>query len=131
MLELYFKLNCTFTDAEKEACIPTIKRIVQLGQKVRENGLLSLDDYTKNEQNFFLKTGIGLAVDSIDPETISEYLQILILADNRKGFELLERMIITQGVLCIINGDNPRMTGLRLTAMLGEEYLKKGAEYYR
>ena len=131
MLELYLKLNCTFTDAEKEACIPTIKRIVELAQKVRMEGLLSLGDELKTEQNFFLKTGIGLAVDSFHPDYIKDFLQAIILSDNRKGSELLERMIIINGICCIVNGDNPRMIALQLAGMLGEEYLKKGAEYYR
>ena len=131
MLELYLKLNCAFTDAEKEACIPVIKRIVELAQKVRMEGLLSLGDELKTEQNFFLKTGIGLAVDSIDPETISGILQTLILADNRKGLELLERMIIVEGITEIVNGNNPVAIAVNLAAMLGEEYVKKGAEYYR
>jgi len=131
MLELYLKLNCEFTDAEKEACIPIIKRIVELAQQTRLKGLLSLGDGLETEQNFFLTTGLMMAVDSIDAETISEYLQILILADNRKGSELLERMIITTGILEIVSGNNPRAIALKLAAMLGEEYLKRGAEYYR
>jgi hypothetical protein len=61
---------------------------------------------------------------------IKEILQTIILADARKGSELLSRMIIVQGIIGIVNGDNPRhMAQLRLLGMLGEEYMKKIDEY--
>ena len=131
MLELYKQLNCTFTDAEKEECVPVIARIVELAQQTRLNGLLSLDESNKTEPNFFLQTGIGMAVDSYPAETISEFLQTLILADAHKGYELLSRLLIARGVIEIVNGNNPKAIAQILAAMLGEEYLKRGAQYYR
>ena len=131
MLELYRQLNCTFTDAEKEECVPVIARIMELAQQTRFKGLLSLDEPNKTEPNFFLKTGIALAVDSYKPEEISEYLQTLILADAHKGSELLSRMIMAQGIIEIVNGNNPFAIAQKLSAMLGEEYMKRGPEYYR
>jgi len=114
---------------EKEECIPVIERIVELAQKVRREGLLSLEVEIPEEQNFFLQKGLQLAVDSIEPETIERLLQGMILADNRKGSELLSRKIIIQGIINIVNGNNPKAIYEILLSMLGEEYLLNSEQY--
>jgi hypothetical protein len=105
---------------------------VELAQMVRQKGLLYLDNEIPDEQNYFLKTALQLAVDSTHPEMIKEILQTIILADAHQGSGLLSRMIIMQGVICIVNGENPlQIAHLRLLGMLGEKYMKKIDEYMK
>jgi len=69
--------------------------------------------------------GLRLVVDATEPRAVEDFLQDMILADNRRGSELLSRLMITRGVVSIVNGENPRQIAFRLTAMLGEGYMKR------
>ena len=130
MLELYSRVDCAFTDAEKEECIPVLCRIVELAQIVRKHGLLAVGDVEiAKEQNFFLKHGLQLAFDATHPDIIREILQTIILSDAREGAELLSRMIIAQGIVSLALGETPHLIAYRLTGMLGEEHSKKAADY--
>jgi transcriptional regulator with XRE-family HTH domain len=111
--------------AKKESCVHIIRRIVDLAQITRRKGLLSLELELPEEQNFFLKTAIRLAVDSIHPDKIEKILQNLISAGNYSDVELLERQIILQGVKAIVNGENPYQIAVGLSSVLGEEYLSR------
>jgi hypothetical protein len=60
-----------------------------------------------------------------------ERLQLLILAGNHSGAELLSRLIIVQGVVRgIAAGTNPQIIKEMLTMMLGEKYLKLAEKAY-
>lgn len=123
MVNFILSLKPRFTDADKEACKPVVTRVIELTAIVRKEGLLLLEDQIKEEDSFFLKTAIKLVVDAVEPDSVKEILQYLILADDYSGVELLSRLLIAEGVLAIQNGDNPRVSKERLTAMLGEKYL--------
>ena len=110
---------------KKESCVHVIRRIVDLAQLTRRRGLLSLELELPEEQNFFLKTAVRLAVDSNPPEAIEKILQNLISAGNYSDVELLERQLIMQGVKALINGENPYQIAMGLLSALGEEYLAR------
>ena len=94
-------------ESEKEECIPVILRVVDLAAVVRRKGLVALEPEMEEEQNFFLKRGVQLALDGLMPEDISDFLEKLIEADARKGAELLGRRIMLRGIIDIVNGNNP------------------------
>lgn len=123
MVNFILSLKPCFTDADKEACKPVITRVMELAEIGRKEGLLMLEDQIKEEDSFFLKIAIELVVDAVEPDSVKEILQHLILADDYSGVELLSRLLITEGALAIQNGDNPQVLKERLTAMLGEKYL--------
>jgi len=66
-----------------------------------------------------------MIIDGIDPEYVKDVATILIKSENHIGHALLERKIITEGVLSIQRGEHPRALEPKLLAYLGEEYLKK------
>lgn len=123
MVNFILSLKPCFTDADKEACKPVITRVMELAEIGRKEGLLMLEDQIKEEDSFFLKIAIELVVDAVEPDSVKEILQHLILADDYSGVELLSRLLITEGALAIQNGDNPQVLKEKLTAMLGEKYL--------
>jgi flagellar motor component MotA len=134
MLELYRQLNCTFTDSEKEECIPIISRMVELCDMARANGVLPLDNILySTESNTFIRVGIELmlSVPQTPTETISEVFKIIILAHKCEGSKLLSQLIVAQGIISIATGDSSKALVERLSPMLGPEYLDKDDEYYR
>lgn len=65
-----------FNDKGKESPVEIIKKIIEMAQNSRKNGLLSLEAETQNMDNEFLKKGLGMVVDGIEPERIREVLEI-------------------------------------------------------
>lgn len=53
-----------------------IERFVELSKKARKEGLLSLEDEVQNIQDEFLKNGIQMVVDGIEPEIIREIMEL-------------------------------------------------------
>ncbi len=123
MQMLILQLNKSFTDSEKDLCIPIIRGLIELADLSRRKGILALEMEMHQEQSVFLKTAIGLIVDGTDPVKVKQILQTLILSGNYSGSQLLERLLMTEGVLSMQRGDNPRIMAIQLLAMLGEEYL--------
>jgi len=128
MHDFILRLNPTFTDEDKKRCIPTITKLVRIANIARINGVRVLESEAKEEDSFFMQTALGLIVDGRDPEIVIDILQHLILADKRDGFDLLERLLIIEGVHGIQMGENPRLLALCLGAMLGEKYLPEVSE---
>lgn len=128
MRELFFKLDCHFLDSEKEQCKPTIFKLLELANIARQKGIIDLEIEISREQNLFLKTAAYLVIDGRDPALIKQILQSLILADKYSGAELLNRLLVAEGVLAIQQGENPEIIALMLYSMLGEKYLHSAEE---
>lgn len=65
-----------FSDKQKEDPIEIVKQIVVMAQATRKNGLLSLEQDIEKMENRFLKKGLGMVVDGIDPDYIKDVLEI-------------------------------------------------------
>ena len=71
-----------------------IAEIVEVAQEVRKQGLLSIDEKIPNYKDEFMRKGLQLAVDSIDPETIREIMEseLSFMVDRHKmGVQFCER----------------------------------------
>ncbi|MCL2099702.1 MAG: motility protein A [Oscillospiraceae bacterium] len=71
-----------------------IGQIVDIAQDVRKNGLLSIDDKIPSYKDEFMKKGLQLAVDSIDPEMIRDIMETELgfMVDRHKlGIQFNER----------------------------------------
>lgn len=71
-----------------------IDTFVRLSSKARREGILSLEEDTDNMDDPFLRKGILLAVDGIEPDQIREILGTEITAaeeKNRKGCRVIEK----------------------------------------
>jgi len=64
-----------FVDKQIPAIV-LIERFVELSKKARKEGLLSLEDEVQNIEDEFLKNGIQMVVDGIEPEVIKEIMEL-------------------------------------------------------
>lgn len=75
--------------------IPDLIRLfVNLSERARKEGLLALEDEMADEEDEFIKKGVLLAIDGIEPEVINEIMNAEIIAvEDRhyKGRILLEK----------------------------------------
>lgn len=53
-----------------------IKKMVEYSTKARRDGILALEADANSEENAFLKTGLSMAVDGNEPDTIRDMLEI-------------------------------------------------------
>lgn len=67
-------LGVLFRGKQKDDPVSLIKQIVELAKETRKNGLLSLEGTTQKMDNNFLKTGIEMVVDGVEPEYVREVL---------------------------------------------------------
>lgn len=70
-----------------------VEKFVDLSKKARKEGLLSLEDEIEKIDDKFLKSGIQMVVDGLEPETIREILELEISAMEKRhtnGINLLK-----------------------------------------
>lgn len=95
-METVKRLPSTLKNAFIEKHLPAnemIAKFVELSKKARREGLLSLEDEVNNIDDLFLKNGIQMVVDGIEPETIREILELEIDEMQRRhvsGINLLK-----------------------------------------
>jgi chemotaxis protein MotA len=53
-----------------------IKKLVEFSTKARKDGILALEADANNEENEFLKKGLGMAIDGNEPDIIRDLLEI-------------------------------------------------------
>ena len=111
-----------FTESEKEACMPTIQKLLSFSVLSRNSGLLSLEAELKNEQDAFLKSAITMVTDAAEPKMIENTLRGTVETDKSKSTELLSRLLIVQGALSLAAGEPTQEVALKLSKLMGEEY---------
>lgn len=114
----------SFTKKEKDACFSIIEDLVECANIARKEGVLALEDYAWNHENYFLRMALSLVVDGTDPALVENILKTVIGSEEHKGSALLERVIISAGMLCVQQGMNPYTMKYKLYGYLGEDYLK-------
>lgn len=78
-MDEFKKVGKLFAQSFKEPSASKLEMIVQfsdLSKKARREGLLSLEDAVNNLEDDFLKKGLQMVVDGIEPEAIKEILEI-------------------------------------------------------
>lgn len=68
-------LGVLFKDKKGDDAASIIEEIVQMAQATRKNGLLSLEGTIQNMENKFMKKGLEMVVDGIEPEYITEVME--------------------------------------------------------
>lgn len=84
--------NAVFSSPEKNA--ETINMIIELAQRARREGILSLESQAQEIEDPFTKSGIQMAVDGVEPERLKNILsiEILYLEDrHKKGIDFWEQ----------------------------------------
>jgi FliG C-terminal domain len=113
------KSKCS--DWEKLQCMKLIDDLVNLSRMARRNGLLSLIQVAEQGSSFFLKKGLQLVVDGVNPQVVRDIMENYIISGDYDGKDLLERCIILEGVTAIQQGFHPKVTKEFLLSFLGED----------
>jgi len=113
----------SFTQQEKEACLPVVETMIEATEVTRNEGVLALEEWIQTQDSDFLKILVLLVVDGTDPDYVMLIGKNLLASEGKTGEELLARMIMLEGVLSMQAGENPRIVKTKLLSMLGERFL--------
>ncbi|MEE9496748.1 MAG: FliG C-terminal domain-containing protein [Desulfobacterales bacterium] len=108
------------SEEEKRQCFARVSEILALAIKARNFGLLSLGKEAEESSSFLLRKGLQLALDGVKSHTARTILELYILTGDYTGKELLERCIILEGVIGILDGVHPKLLKELLLSFLGE-----------
>jgi len=111
--------ECTLE--EKKDLLYEIDYIVHTAETTREHGLLSLEFETIQNvdgQYPIVKKIMEYMVDGLSQKDIREIMTPYIVASFKTGKELFSDYIIMEGLLGILNGDNPEEIRTNLTVYL-------------
>jgi hypothetical protein len=108
------------SEEEKRQCFARVSEILALAIKGRNFGLLSLGKEAEESSSFLLRKGLQLALDGVKSPTARTILELYILTGDYAGKELLERCIILEGVIGILDGVHPKLLKELLLSFLGE-----------
>lgn len=106
--------------AEKRQCLDLISEILDLATSARNYGLLSLGKEAEENASFLLRKGLQLALDGVKSQRARTILELYIFTDDYTGKDLLERCIILEGVIGILEGLHPKLLKELLLSFLGE-----------
>ena len=107
-------------DDEKRQCLTLISEILSLANKGRNFGLLSLGKEAEESSSFLLRKGLELALDGVKSHTARMIMELYINTGDYTGIELLQRCIILEGVIGILDGMHPKLLKEILLSFLGE-----------
>ena len=122
--------NKTFTPEDRESCLPVIRRLCEIANLYRSYGLEVLGKVAAEEQHVFFKWGLQLFHECYPNGMIEKNLMNLISVGGHSGKDLLERIIMLEGIHMIRDGHNPLMMVRLLLTWLGEGYLSRIGEVY-
>ena len=108
------------SDSEKDDCLKLISDIIYLATSARNYGLLSLGKAAEESESFLLRKGLELALDGVKSTTARTILELYIFSTDYMGKDLLERCIILEGVIGIMEGAHPKLLKELLLSFLGE-----------
>lgn len=110
---------------EKRECLDTLDKILEVSRKAHKRGLLALEDDACIISNKFFRKGLELLLYGMEPLALREILENYIIVGNYNGKELLERVLILEGILSIQMGDYPWVIREKLIPYFGENYLEE------
>ena len=108
------------SEDEKRECLSLISEILYLATSARNYGLLSLGKEAEENSSFLLRKGFQLALDGVNSQTARTILELYIFTADYTGKDLLERCIILEGVIGILDGLHPKLLKELLVSFLGE-----------
>ena len=104
----------------KRQCLALVSEILFLATKARNYGLLSLGKEAEESASFLLRKGLQLALDGVKSHTARTILELYIFTEDYTGKDLLERCLILEGVMGILEGTHPKLLREILLSFLGE-----------
>ncbi|WP_432666620.1 helix-turn-helix domain-containing protein [Wukongibacter baidiensis] len=122
------RIKCT--NEEKENCLNLLEQIVELSHNAHKKGLLALEDDTQDITSTFFKKALQLLLYGTEPVLLREILENYIVIGNFTGKELLERILILEGILDIQLGEYPWIIREKLGSYFGEDYIDNINKYF-
>lgn len=120
-------LHCD--DKEKESCFGLIAIMFNYLKKAGREGLLALEEDIETIDNIFLKKGFEFLTSGYDQYYLYNILMTMICAARTSDLQILQKLIILEGIISISNNESEDLAAWRLTAVLGEGYKIKFMQY--
>jgi hypothetical protein len=122
-MNIYEKLACSHDD--KKEALDTLDKVLELSEKAKCSGLLSLESEIDAVQPEIFKKSIQILIDGIEPESLKEILLNYALCGGYKGKELLIRILIIEGILAIQQGIHTSILREKLSSFFGDDFIGK------
>lgn len=120
-MNIYERLACSHND--KKEALETLDKVLQLSEKAKCSGLLSLEPEIDVVQLELFKKSIQMLIDGIEPESLREILMNYTLCGGYKGKELLIRILIIEGILDIQQGVQTLILREKLSSFFGDDFI--------
>ena len=114
--------NYKFTGRDKKECLEMLEKILKIAEFVRKNGFLAVDDKIETVENPYLKEALTHVLNNIEPGRIDDLLAKHIFFENHTSQEILELLIIKEGVSLVIQGSKTQDILLELNPFFGKEF---------
>lgn len=122
MFDIWVNQRMQFTDEDRREALESAGAIIELALLARTSGVLFLDNRIEIYKDTLLKKGLRMAVDMVHADNIKEILQNYIIAGDYRGGALLRRIIIMEGIICLVNGEHPKLVYEILASRFGEDF---------
>jgi hypothetical protein len=99
------KMGYTFTDSDRNSCLPLVEKIDSYAIEASQKGLLAMEEMSQIEDNKFLRVALELVMSAAKADTIADILMATIIADKPTGAELLNKLIVIQAAMCFTDTD--------------------------
>ena len=96
---IYDPERLTCTDAEKDACLETVKKLARLWLAVRREGYLVVITLAETEKDPFFRTCLMESGDVSEPEDLERLFCAYLAAGNYRGGAFLNAVLIVKGLL--------------------------------
>ncbi|EMJ65220.1 MULTISPECIES: hypothetical protein [Leptospira] len=114
-----------YKDKDREESLQTLGMMLELIEKCYVFGkYFFIDAFNSEEHPFLLKKGFDLMGIGMDPENVSNILERYIISGNYEGKELLERIIILEGIETIQKELFVSIFLEKVASYFGESYQK-------
>ncbi|EKR63630.1 hypothetical protein LEP1GSC036_4239 [Leptospira weilii str. 2006001853] len=114
-----------YKDKDREESLQTLGMMLELIEKCYVFGkYFFIDSFNSEEHPFLLKKGFDLMGIGMDPENVSNILERYIISGNYEGKELLERIIILEGIETIQKELFVSIFLEKVASYFGESYQK-------
>jgi hypothetical protein len=123
------RLRCK--NREKDELIDLVLKIISYSLKIKKYGLDFIPEEIEKIEDTFLQLGLKMIYEKVDVHTLNLILSRHIISGNYYGKNFLEKMIIMEGMISIIENENSRVILELLLSLFGEEYIleKGGLEF--
>jgi AraC-like DNA-binding protein len=119
--------SCTTED--KKQCLVVLEKMINLSRKAHKYGLLFLESEVSSQSHLFLKKGIDLLLGGTKPENLKAVLWNYLNVGDYSSKEILERVIMLNGLLLIQAGDYPWMVREHLSSLFGENFMVEVSDF--